>query len=245
MLRMNEDLDNIQYSLIRNYPYAEWFRERQYNGKTLTEAERKELITVADETTSSYAEGLPMLKKMLEDNRGKHDEAHKAYSILLSVMQFVLITLIDNMVITKYFILADKDYDRRFMRGKMKVILNEGFKKLYGFNEGKHSKWNDIGTIVKFFPEEIHRQYQELTSLLEEQSKSSSWWKDERDVETHLDADKLYDSRCEDIEEGKVMTESAKLYSALFSVDAFLTNMHACFHNALLDKYKRGELINE
>lgn len=76
MLRMNEDLDNIQYSLIRNYPYAEWFRERQYNGKTLTEAERKELITVADETTSSYAEGLPMLKKMLEDNRGKHGQAN-------------------------------------------------------------------------------------------------------------------------------------------------------------------------
>ncbi len=242
---MNEDLDNIQYSPIRNYPYAEWFREVQYNDKTLNTTERNELVSVADDTIAEFTERLPMLKKMLEDNRGKHDEAHKAYSILLSVMQFVLITLIDNMVITKYFILADKDYDRRFMRGKMKVILNEGFKKLYGFNEGKHSKWNDIGTIVKFFPEEIHRQYQELTSLLEEQSKSSSWWKDERDVETHLDADKLYDSRCEDIEEGKVMTESAKLYSALFSVDAFLTNMHACFHNALLDKYKRGELINE
>ena len=32
------------------------------------------------------------------------------------------------MVAGKYFILADRDYDRRFMRGKLFVILNEGFK---------------------------------------------------------------------------------------------------------------------
>lgn len=242
---MNDDLDNIQYSPIRNYPYAEWFREVQYNGKSLSATERKEFIFVADVTISFYAEGLPMLKRMIEDNRDKHDEAHETYFKLLSVMQFVLITLIDSMVITKYFILADKDYDRRFMRGKMKVILNEGFKKLYGFNNGKQSNWNDIGTILKFFPEEIHRQYHELSFLLEKHSKSSSWWKGERDVETHLDADKLYESRCEDIEEGKVMMDSMKLYNALFSVYAFLYNMHVCFHNTLIEKYKRGELKEE
>ena len=242
---MNEDLDNIQYSPIRNYPYAEWFREVQYNGKFLSVTERKEFISVADETISGFTEGLPLLKKMLEDNRGKYDEFHESYSVLLSVMQFVTITVIDSMVITKYFILADKDYDRRFMRGKMKVILNEGFKKLYGFNGGKKSKWNDIGTILKYFPEEIHRQYQELTSLLDAHSKSSSWWREERVAETHLDADKLYDSRCEDIEESKVMLDSLKLYDTLFDVYAFLSNMHACINNTLIDKYKRGELSEE
>lgn len=242
---MNEDLDNIQYSPIRNYPYAEWFREVQYNGKSLSAAEREEFISVADETISGFAEGLPLLKRMLEDNRNKHDDKREAYFVLLSVLQFVTITIIDSIVISKYFILADKDYDRRFMRGKMKVILNEGFKKLYGFNEGKQSKWNDIGTIVKFFPKEIHRQYQELSALLDVHSKSSSWWKDERDVETHLDADKLYDSRCEDIEESKVMMESLKLYNTLFAAYDFLSNMHACVYNTLLEKYKRGELIDE
>jgi len=242
---MNEHLDNVQYSPIRNYPYAEWFRDVQYNGKSLSAAEREEFISVADETISGFAEGLPLLKRMLEDNRNKHDDKREAYFVLLSVLQFVTITIIDSIVISKYFILADKDYDRRFMRGKMKVILNEGFKKLYGFNEGKQSKWNDIGTIVKFFPEEIHRQYQELSALLDVHSKSSSWWKDERDVETHLDADKLYDSRCEDIEESKVMMESLKLYNTLFAVYAFLSNMNVCFNNTLLEKYKRGELIDE
>lgn len=244
---MNEDLDNIQYSPIRNYPYAEWFREVHYNGKSLTAAERKEFISVVDKTISGFAEGLPLLNKMLEDNRGKHDEAHEAYFVLLSVLQFITITIIDSIVITKYFILADKDYDRRFMRGKMKVILNEGFKKLYGFNEKTHktSEWNKLAGIMKYFPDEIKSQYRELSSLLEDQSESSSWWKDERDVETHLDADRLYDSRCEDIEESKVMMESKKLYTALFSVYAFLYNNQVCFQNTLLNKYKRGELIDE
>ncbi len=238
---MNEDLDNIQYSPIRDYPYAERFREVQYNGKSLTAAERKEFISVADKTISSFAEGLPLLKKMLEGNRGKHDETHEAYSVLLSVLLFVSITMIDSMVITKYFILADKDYDRRFMRGKMKVILNEGFKNLYGFNEGKQSEWNKLSTILRYFPRNIKSQYQELSSFLEQYSQSSSWWRAERIAETHLDAENLYESRCEAIEESKVMMESLKLYDTLFAVYAFLSNMHACINNYLLDKYLRGE----
>ncbi len=48
------------------------------------------------------------------------------------------------MVAGKYFILADHDYDWRFMRRKLFVILNDGFKKLNGFNMKSHKKseWN-------------------------------------------------------------------------------------------------------
>lgn len=242
---MNEDLGNIKYSPIRNYPYPEWFREVQYNSKSLSATERKEFIAIADETISGYYEGLPMISSELERIKDLHDEYHEMYRTLLSVMLFVMITMIDSMAISKYFILADKDYDRRFMRGKMKVILNEGFKRLYGFKEGKDSKWDELGSILKYFPEEIKKQYQELSSLLEEQAKYSSWWKDERDSETHLDANRLYDSRCETIEESRVMMDSMKLYNALFAVYAFLTNMHTCINNTLIDKYKRGELKDE
>lgn len=84
------------------------------------------------------------------------------------------------MVAGKYFILADTDYDKRFMRGKMKVILNEGFKKLYGYKEDnkKKSEWFRLLDLMKFFPEIINRQYQDLTFQLENQSKTSSWWKE-------------------------------------------------------------------
>ncbi len=242
---MMNELDNIQYSPIRSHPYKQWFRDVQFNGKILNTTERKEFIAIADETISGYYEGLPMISSELERIKDLHDEYHEMYRTLLSVMLFVMITMIDSMAISKYFILADKDYDRRFMRGKMKVILNEGFKRLYGFKEGKDSKWDELGSILKYFPEEIKKQYQELSSLLEEQAKYSSWWKDERDSETHLDAEKLYASRCEDVIESKVMMDSLKLFNALYAVDGFLINMHVCINNFLINKYQRRELKEE
>lgn len=148
------------------------------------------------------------------------------------------------MVAGKYFILADREYDRRFMRGKLFVILNEGFKKLYGFNEKSHKKseWDKLQSIMKYFPEVINRQYQELTYLLEKQSHTSSWWKDERNYETHLDAGKLYKSRQEEIVESKVMMDSMKLFNTLLAVNHFLSNVHTCIFNFLVGKYRRGEL---
>lgn len=240
---MNE-FNHIQYSPIRKHPYKQWFREVQYNGKFLNSTERKEFVAVVDEIISGYYEGLPMITSELERIKDLSDEYHEMYRTLLSVMLFVMITMIDSMTISKYFILADKDYDRRFMRGKMKLIHNEGFKKLYSFNDNakKKSEWNRITLILKYFPQEILNQNKELSILLESHSKSSTWWKDERDLETHLDAEKLYESRCEDIIESKVMMESLKLFDTLFAVECFLTNMHSCINNFLVDKYLRGEL---
>ena len=174
-------MEQFQYTPIRNYQYEQWFREVHYNGKELDADERKEFVRMIDELVSQFSEGLPMVKSLLNSNKDLQDEYHKAYSVLVSVMQFVLITMVDSMVIGKYFIMADKDYDRRFMRGKMKVILNEGFKKLYGFEEKtyKKSEWYRLDGIMKYFPENMISQYQELSSLLEKHSKStsSSWWK--------------------------------------------------------------------
>ena len=155
--------------------------------------------------------------------------------------------MIDCMVAGKYFILAHTDYDKRFMRGKMKVILNEGFKKLYGYNEvnKKKSEWFRLLDYMKYFPEDLNLQYQDLTFQLENQSKKSSWWKDERDYETHIDSEKLYDSRMVKIKESKEMMETLQLYNALFAVDHFLTNAHAYLTNILVDKYRKGELKEE
>jgi DNA-binding ferritin-like protein (Dps family) len=241
---MTTESEHFQYSPIWNHPYERWFREVQYNGKVLNTIERKEFVKVVDETILDFSEGLPLLKEILEQIKDLHDEYHNAYRVIISVIQSTVITMIDNMVVGKYFILADKDYDRRFMRGKMKVILNEGFKKLYGFDEKSHKKseWNRLAPILKYFPEDIQNQYKQLSSLLEEHSMSSSWWKDERNVETHLDIEKLYESRCEEVVESKVMMDSLKLYNTLYAVNLFLTNAHSCFYNYLLTKYKQGEL---
>lgn len=241
---MTNEFDNIQYSPIWNHRYEEWFQEVQYNGNELNAAAKREFIKIADETIVDYSEGLPLLKETLEQIKDLHDEYNNANRIVISVMQFSIITMIDSIVISKYFILADKDYDRRFMRGKMMVILNEGFKKLYGFDAQSHKKseWNKLVPILKHFPENIKNQFKQLSSLLEGHAKSSSWWRDERNVETHLDIEKLYTSRCEDVIESKVMLDSLKLFRTLYAVNLFLSNMHTCLYNYLVDKYHRGEL---
>lgn len=242
--KMNEDLANIQFSPIRNYKYAQWFKEVQYNGKTLSETEREEFVGVMNETITQYSKGFPIYQNMLKESEGKHDEYHEIERMVVSVMLFVLITMIDSMVVSKYFILADGDYDRRFMRGKLMVILNEGFKRLYGFDEKTHKKseWDRLLPIIGHFPESINRQYQELTFHLETHAQSSSWWREERNLETHVDAEKLYDSRQEEINESKVMMDSMKLFNTLLAVNHFLTNVHACLFNFLVGKNKRGEL---
>ena len=244
---MNEDLNNIQYSLIWNYNYSQWFQEEKYNGNTLSEEKRKEFVAVIDETIAEYTEGLPLMHETLNSDKDKQDEYHVIERTVVSIMQFVLITMIDSLVASKYFLLADRDYDRRFMRGKLMIIMNEGFKRLYGFDEKTHnnSEWARLLPLMGHFSETINRQYQELSFLLEKHAKSSSWWKDERNLETHLDSEKLYESRQEEIIESKVMMDSLKLFNSLLAVNHFLTNVHACLYNFLVTKYRRGELKEE
>ncbi len=45
-----------------------------------------------------------------------------------------------------------------------------------------------------------------------------------------------------EIEESKEMMETLRLYDALFAVNHFLTNAHACLRNYLVEKYRRGEI---
>ena len=241
---MNEVLYSLTFSPIRDYRYAQWFQRIAYNGKILSAEERKEFVNVIDETVSTFTYGLPLLADELEKNETLDDDYHRICRVVYSVSLFVVMTMSDCMVAGKYFILAENDYDKRFMRGKMKVILNEGFKKLYGYIEKnkKVSEWFRLLDYMKFFPEVINRQYQDLTFLLEKESKASSWWKDERNYETHIEAEKLYASRMEEIEESKEMMETLRLYDALLAVNHFLTNAHAWLRNYLVDKYRRGEI---
>ena len=241
---MAEDFTDIYYSPIRDYNYSYWFESLEHNGKTLSDEERKKFVIYVNETVSLYSEGLPIIQDSLDNSRNRHDEYHDLEYTVSSVILFVLVTSIDCMVAGKYFMMAETDYDRRFMRGKMKVILNEGFKRLYGFESKTHkmSEWSRLGSLMVHFPASIQSQYADLTQRLEEHSKSSTWWRDERNLETHLEAEKLYKSRMEEIVESKVMIDSLRLFNTLQAVNEFLTNVHACLLNYLVGKYKRGEI---
>lgn len=241
---MYEDLANIHYYPIWNYRYAKCFQDVKYKSKTLSDSERKQVVAIIDETIALYSQGLTIMQDDIEAFNDSTDDFHLSDRTVASIMLFVLITTIDSMVASKYFILADKDYDRRFMRGKLRVILNEGFKRLYGFDEKtyKKSEWYRLHPLMEHFPEVINHQYQELTSLLEKHALSSSWWKEERNLETHLDAEKLFASRQEEIIESQVIMDSMKLLNTLTAVSDFLGNVHTCLFNYLVGKYKRGEI---
>ncbi len=247
MISPEEDLLFRTYFPIINYRYDQWFKTVQYKEKTLNEEEKAEFVKVVDETVSFFSSGLPLFTDDLKRTADLNDDYHRINRTISSISLFVLMTMCDCMVAGKYFILADTDYDKRFMRGKMKVILNEGFKKLYGYKEVNKNKseWFRLLDYMKYFPENIKLQYRYLTNLLDNQSKSSSWWKEERDYETHIDSEKLYESRMVNIKESKEMMETLQLYNALFAVNHFLGNAHAYLTNLLVDKYRRGELKEE
>ena len=236
---MNKDSNTFQSSPVINYNYSRWFQEWEYNNKVLTDSERKEFAFYMDEMIAAYSEGLPLFSEELERIQDCHDELHELIRTIGRIGLFELITTIDSMVACKYFIIADKDYDRRYMRGKLKIILNEGFKKLYGFNKDnyKKSEWARLSSIIERFPPIIRNQYQEMSTLLETHSKKPNWWKNERDLEVHLDAENLYVSRKEDLNDSIVVMEFMRLFDTLSAVGSFLTNAHAYLCNTLIDTY--------
>lgn len=243
---MNNDLGQIYYSKIQDIPYDKLFRTLPYNGKALNDADRRNFVQMIDEEVAFYEEGIKMVADYLEEGFAESDLGDIQRAIFTTVL-FVKQVVADCVVASKYFLMADTDYDKRFMRGKFKVILNEGFKQLYGFKNSKKSEtvWGRLEPLMRLFPQKIKEQYAELSAILDEQSKVSSWWKEERDMETHLDAKKLYHSRREELIESKVMIESLSLINSLRAVDCFITNVNGCVLNALLDAYYRGELREE
>ena len=230
---------------IHKHKYAQWFQNMHFNGKVLSDSERKDVIDVMDYYIKHYIHGLSLLQKAKASVKVSPREDIKAYHQLSSSLLFVTMTIIDSMVISKYFLLAKVDYEQRLMRGKLFVIMNEGFKRLFGFDEKtqKKSEWKKLSSILDCFPNEIKEQYNELTPLLERHANNSTWWKDERNCETHLDAEQLFESRQKQIIESKVMMDSLKLYETLFAVDVFISNMHACMVNHFtLELFHREDL---
>ena len=237
---MNET-DTIEFAEIRNYRFEDYFQKYQHNEKVLSEEERKDFINVLDEVIHQYSDGQSMVIEHLDHCEGGGNKFNNAYRTVLSVYLFVISTSIECFIIIKYFLLADTDIDKRFMRGKMKIILNEGFKKLYGYEEKtyKKSEWMNLSQVIEYLPLSFQLEYKKLSYLLDKHSKSSNWWQKERELETHFsDSVKLYKSRCEKIEESKVMMEVMMLFSTLYAVQLFTTKLQTYFNEIILQNYK-------
>lgn len=82
-------------------------------------------------------------------------------------------------------------YEKRQAMTKINIIMSEGYKKIYGFNNGKESYWgNQIKTVVDFISE-LEKEYKEIEAKLNDFGNNNILNKDMRDLAVHYDTDPI------------------------------------------------------
>lgn len=207
-----------------------------YNNKVLSDREREEFKIMSEETIREFSEsieGFYELPQIFQSSQNKeHDKITKT---ILDVGIFTSYTFCDCVTLIKHFVLSSNSYDKSLFRGKLKILLNEGFKNLYGFNDKQQKKsyYIKLGEIIKYFPG-FQSEYNSILLDLKHLSEQSSWWKDERNIEVHLDMSQLYKTRHEEINESKVAMESHLLIDLLVQINRLMGRMHQAYLNHMM-----------
>ncbi|MBR1961802.1 MAG: hypothetical protein IKA26_02455 [Alistipes sp.] len=203
----------------------------RYNNKVLSPLEREEFRIRSEEAIEVFAESIDGFCELYQEYKPSQNKAHdKITKTVLDVGIFTCYTYCDCTVLLKHFVLSTDLYEKRLFRGKLKVLLNEGFKRLYGFNDKQQKKsyYIKLGEIIDYFPG-FQSEYKSILSNLQHLSKLSSWWRDERNTEVHLDMSQLYKARHEEINESKVAMEAHLLIDLLVQINKLMGRMHQAY----------------
>ncbi len=216
-------------------------RTLSYNNKILSPEEREEFYKLADETINEFSASIDGMHQIIKEDSSSLDEIT---STIINVSTFINICYGDCIVLTKYFIMATNPYAKRCLRGKLKVLLNESFKKLYGFNDKgyKESYCAKLENIIQMFPS-FRNKFNAILSDLEDISKHS-WWKDERNAEVHIDVMKLYESRQEEINESKVAMETMQLIDFFQRFNRLMAILNQTYINHTVRVLKERGILN-
>lgn len=209
-----------------------------YNNKVLNEQERIKLCEVADDAVRNFAESIDGMHEWAEEVASNENKEFRTIEReFIDVSIFLAYCYCDIALMTRQFIQSNNSYERSFLRGKLKVLLNESFKKLYGF--AKKTKDETFFTRLKklaaLFPQ-FSSEIRVFEADLHEYSIKDTWWKDERDAEVHWDIEKLYQYRHEEVNESKVMMEAHFMISILYRVNFFIATLHKAFIASLTIK---------
>ncbi|MBR5550440.1 MAG: hypothetical protein IKV83_00775 [Muribaculaceae bacterium] len=202
-----------------------------YNNKVLSAQEREEFRIRSDEAIDVFAESIDGFYELNREHKPSQNKAHdKITKTVLDVGIFTSYTFCDCVALLKHFVLSSNTYDKSLFRGKLKVLLNEGFKNLYGFNDKQREKsyYIKLGEIINHFPG-FKSEYNSILLKLKQLSEQSAWWKDERNIEVHLDMTQLYKSRHEEINESKVAMEAHLLIDLLVQINKLMGRMHQAY----------------
>lgn len=202
-----------------------------YNNKVLSAQEREEFRIRSDEAIDVFAESIDGFYELNREHKPSQNKAHdKITKTVLDVGIFTSYTFCDCVALLKHFVLSSNTYDKSLFRGKLKVLLNEGFKSLYGFNDKQREKsyYIKLGEIINHLPD-FKSEYNSILLRLKQLSEQSTWWKDERNIEVHLDMTQLYKSRHEEINESKVAMEAHLLIDLLVQINKLMGRMHQAY----------------
>ena len=202
-----------------------------YNNKVLSAQEREAFRIMSEETIRYFSESIEGFYELSQEFKPSQNKEHdKITKTVLDVGIFTSYTFCDCVDLLKHFVLSSNAYDKSLFRGKLKVLLNEGFKSLYGFNDKqrKRSYYIKLGEIMNYFPG-FQLEYDSILLKLKQLSEQSTWWKDERNTEVHLDMSQLYKTRHEEINESKVAMESQLLIGLLVQINRLMGRMHQAY----------------
>ena len=202
-----------------------------YNNKVLSAQEREEFRIMSEETIRDFSESIEGFYELSQEFKPSTNKDHdKITQTVLDVGIFTSYTFCDCVALLKHFVLSSNAYDKSLFRGKLKVLLNEGYKSLYGFNDKqrKRSYYIKLGEIMNYFPG-FQLEYDSILLKLKQLSEQSTWWKDERNIEVHLDMSQLYKTRHEEINESKVAMESQLLIGLLVQINKLMGRMHQAY----------------
>lgn len=202
-----------------------------YNNKVLSAQEREEFRILSEETIRDFSESIESFYELSQEFKPSQNKDHdKITKTVLDVGIFTSYTFCDCVALLKHFVLSSNAYDKSLFRGKLKVLLNEGFKGLYGFNDKqrKRSYYIKLGEIMNYFPG-FQLEYDSILLKLKQLSEQSTWWKDERNTEVHLDMSQLYKARHEEINESKVAMEAHLLIDLLVQINKLMGRMHQMY----------------
>ena len=207
-----------------------------YNNKVLSAQEREAFRIMSEEAIRDFSESIEGFYELSQEFKpSQNKEYDKITKTVLDVGIFTNYTFNDCVALLKHFVLSSNTYDKSLFRGKLKVLLNEGFKRLYGFNDKQREKsyYIKLGEIINHFPD-FNLEYNSIQLRLKQLSEQSTWWKDERNIEVHLDMTQLYKSRHEEIIESKVAMEAHLLIDLLVQINKLMGRMHQAYINYMM-----------
>jgi len=220
-------------------------RKLNYNNRILTPDERVEYCKVSDNYINDFSEYIDGLYQLAKDPSLSENSAFSQINnTIIKTGLFIRYSFCDCIVLNKLFVRATNPYEKSMLRGKLKVLLNESFKKLYGFNKKgyKDSYCAQLEAIMPMFPG-FKSEFDELLSDLAQISKDS-WWKDERNAEVHIDAVRLYELRHEEINESKVVMETLQLIDCFNRFNSLMRNLSKVSFEHMVSVLKKKGILH-